>query len=286
MAKAKATKKFEKRHLKDSLKRRKDVKSKQKLFATKKHRTINDDAQMSNDKDHGDALDGTGVRFEDMTVDDFFQGGFEVPEVRHKKRKQGGLSTRVTASKKAKVEAHREDEEKEDIDESESGSEEDHHAGGGTVDRAEDDSEFESDDDEETHKKDLGQLAKKDPEFFKYLQENDSELLDFEEGDFAEIDQLSDDERPQKRRTETETEEASETISAPGSLNLAIVKKWEDSMVERKSLRTVREIILAFRAAAHINDATKKEYKYTITNSDGEADGPKFSTFSNILSLQ
>src|ERR1700760_3657872 len=168
MAKGKAAKKFEKRHLKDSPKRRKDAKSKQKLFTSKKRRTINDDAQMSNENEDEDTLGGTGIRFEDMTVDDFFQGGFEVPEVRRKKRKQGGSVARETAAKKVKVEAHQEDEEQEDVDESESGSEEDNYAGGGTVEGAENDSEVESDDDEETHKKDLGQLAKKDPEFFKY----------------------------------------------------------------------------------------------------------------------
>jgi nucleolar complex protein 2 len=269
MAKSKATKKFEKRHLKDTLKHRKDVKTKQKLFTGKKRRTDKDYGQVKDNNETADAADGVGDKFEDMTVDDFFQGGFEIPEVPRKKRKRGGVAQKDLVNKKAKVEAGDEDEEQEDLDDSEGGSEEDDYAAGGTIEGVEDNSELDSGDDEETHKKDLDQLAEKDPEFFKYLQENDAELLDFEEGDFAEIDQLSDDEKPQKKKAGKEETHAA--IDTSGNLTLTAVKKWENSMLQFKSLRATREVVLAFRAAAHMNDATKKDYKYTITNSDGKA---------------
>ncbi|KAF8750057.1 Noc2p family [Rhizoctonia solani] len=54
--------------------------------------------------------------------------------------------------------------------------------------------EDEEQDEEETHAMDLAQLQKTDPEFYKYLQENDRELLEFkpEEMEFEDDEDMED----------------------------------------------------------------------------------------------
>src|ERR1700712_3613442 len=94
MATSKATKKFEKHHLKDALKRRKDVskiKQKQQLKAKKKSKDAEDRGE---DLDGEEKTNGKGKakttdnEFENMTVDEFFQNGFEIPERTKAKRKR------------------------------------------------------------------------------------------------------------------------------------------------------------------------------------------------------
>merc|ERR1712227_1154424 len=98
-----------------------------------------------------------------MSVEDFLEGGFEVP----KEKK---------SSKKAQQEPESEDESSES-------------------------------EDEEAMKHDLKNLAEKDLEFYKYLEENDKGLLDFEA--VNPMDAMSDDEGASELEAE-ETEEAKE----------------------------------------------------------------------------
>ena len=53
-----------------------------------------------------------------------------------------------------------------------------------------------------------------------------------------------------------------------------LIKKWKASMEENMSLRAMREVVLAFRAAAHLNDESEKSYKYTISDPDGMSFAP------------
>ncbi|KAF2668427.1 nucleolar complex protein [Microthyrium microscopicum] len=255
MAKTKSTKKFEGRHLKDTLKKRKDdAKVKQRTKLREKKKTARRAENGDNEEEAPKPKPSKGKELKEMTVDEFFQGGFEVPEKPGKKRKRGGTGDAPSKKRaKAPVDETSQDDESEDDSDAPD-------AAGGTVENAADDEsdESEEDEDEDAHKKQLESLAEKDPEFYKYLKENDAELLDFEDGDLAEIDQLSDEEEAEEPKKEGKDK----------TLTLALVNKWEASMTENKSLRTARELVLAFRAAAHLNENNGKEYKYTVTNSD------------------
>jgi nucleolar complex protein 2 len=66
----------------------------------------------------------------------------------------------------------------------------------------------------------LAQLAEKDPEFYKYLQENDRELLEFKDDDGISVDE-----------EEEGLEEAFEEEKVP-TLTMAILKKWQKALLE------------------------------------------------------
>jgi nucleolar complex protein 2 len=149
--------------------------------------------------------------------------------------------------------------------------------------------------------KSLAELAKKDPEFFKYLKENDAELLDFEGGDddeddeptpkkskkaakaekkadakgkakeqvdddMMEYDAGSDDEE-EPEFGEPEEEKEVEKVS----VNMRMLRSWQRAMIEQQSLRSLRKTILAFRAAAHMNqdDEDEIETRYKIDSAQG-----------------
>ncbi|KAB8437375.1 hypothetical protein FH972_025054 [Carpinus fangiana] len=253
MAVSKSTKKFQRNNLHDVLQRRKDVKKikqRNQIQAKKKARRAEDGLNGSRTPG-SDAEDGKAEQKKkkdalgDMSVDDFFAGGFQVPEdiKAAKGKKRSGKRKRS------------EDEAAADDSDASIASVEDHAAMNGDG----------GDDELDLHKNELKALAEKDPDFYKYLQENDAELLDFaEDSNLAEIDDLilSDDEADATRSKKSKGEGSTTDVSA------AMVASWSKSMTDKHSLRAMREAVLAFRAAAHLNDEDGKTYKYTISNAD------------------
>lgn len=255
---SKATKKFQKDKLGDTIKRRKDVakiKQRKQMDAKKKERKARDNARADDVEEEAAAkrLKMNGAKDDklgEMSMDQFFQGGFQIPEMSKKKTKP-----KTGKRKRTPV----------DEDASE-GSDEDMAEAPGVADDSGSDSE--SGDDMDTHKEQLAGLAEKDPEFYKYLKENDAELLDFaEDADLAEIDALSaseDEATPRKKH------KADEAETTGNDLTIKTVQKWKSSMESKHSLRAMKEVVLAFRSAAHMNDEDSgKSYKYSITDPDG-----------------
>ena len=144
-----------------------------------------------------------------------------------------------------------------------SDSEEDEPALDDVLDGEEEDAELEDDDLEglsgeeddedspisnEQHIADLKALAEKDPEFFKYLQENDAELLDFgaegaeedsdEEMEEGEADESDDDDDEDSEDEDTEGKskkgkgkQVAPTIKATPILTKEILKSWQTAII-------------------------------------------------------
>lgn len=264
MAQKKAQKKFEREHLKDVLERRKGqkkTKQQQQLKAKKKARRAEEEGKDGKtDAQAGPAQNGrkeaAASAFKDMSVDDFFQGGFDVPELPAKK-----------GSKRKRTPAKEEEVEEEDDEEISSASDDslDHEAVPGG-----DDSASDSEEDEEDFNQQLEALAKRDPEFHKVLQKEEPDV--FEDLDDLQIsgeeDDDDDDDEPKRKKQRHEDSDDETGGSGKNELDMATVKKWRKGMAEQHSLRAAKEVVIAFRSAAQVSsaDAEDKDFKYSVSN--------------------
>ncbi|KAH8114877.1 Noc2-domain-containing protein [Phellopilus nigrolimitatus] len=166
-----------------------------------------DDVEMS---------DKETKKFKGMSVDDFMKGGFMDGD--------------------SEEDASGNDENEEDEEE---GEEDDDNGSFASVD------DLEDEDNVADHKLELTKLAEQDPEFYKYLQENDRELLDFDVGD--------DDGDEEEVDEDEDAMDDEEEVKAP-TLTKEILGRWQKAILEHRSLRALRRLLIAFRAAAHMNE--------------------------------
>lgn len=260
----KATKKFESKHLKGVLDKRKtDAKVKQRAQVKAKKQTKRTKDTEFFKGPQADGEDGAEKKksrkqhdatVSGMSVDDFFSGGFEIIDKKANGKKAGKLGKRKRGD------------DAEDDD-----SEEESDVAGGPGSAAESAAESDDEDDVGMTKGALSALAKDDPEFYKYLQENDPEALDFDENvDLAEIDDLSsgeDEAQPKKKRKKAAEDDSDDEFASRNELTKAMVARWKASMTDKKSLKAAKQAVLAFRSAAHLNeDDEDNRQKYTISS--------------------
>lgn len=255
----KSTKKFEKKHLKDTLERRKaSAKIKQRHHVNEKRKAQSASRRDAEDDEEPDTEEVKKQNaFAEMNVDDFFAGGFDIADATDgKKKKASKKDVTPKIGKRKRSAKEQEDEANEDSAASDN-----------------DDDNSSDADDFDAHKDQLEALKEKDPEFYKYLQENDAELLDFgAQGDLSEVDELSEGEaseeegpaKKKKKKSKKDEEEQEEVVD--NTLTIPMVKKWQSLMEEQHSIRAMRQTVLAFRAAASVNDSEAPEQKYTISD--------------------
>jgi nucleolar complex protein 2 len=266
----KATKKFEKNHLKGVLEKRKTVakiKQRQQIKDKKKSKRSQDDEFFK-----GPGADGEkkvvskkpGAKTNEMSVDDFFKGGFEILDTKNKENTQS--SPKLGKRKRGEADAQADG--AEDSGSEPEVSDNDEPLGSDSEPDADDISDAE---DLGMSKSAMDALAENDPDFYKFLKENDPEALDFDENaDLAEVDELSgseaEDEQPKKKQKK-DKKATKEEEGDDRELTQAMVAKWKASMDATRSLRTARQVVIAFRCAAHLNETDEENpQRYSITS--------------------
>lgn len=268
----KATKKFEQKHLKNVLEKRKagsKVKQQHLLKAKKHARKASDAEFFKGPEDAAKAAKAKSSKTKnvnEMSVDDFFAGGFEVfdnaPKA-DKTSKKLGKRKRDEPQPAQSGDGSSDDLEISDAEQPVAS------------DSEEDDTLLEGDG-LGMSKDAMDALAKDDPDFYQFLKENDPEALDFDDADLAELDELSaseEDESPKKKRKKSANSSAGavETLSPDNELTQEMVARWKKSITEAHSLKAARQVVLAFRAAAHLNeDDEENETKQAYTISSPE----------------
>ncbi|KAI3324701.1 Noc2p family protein [Xylariaceae sp. AK1471] len=265
----KATKKFEQKHLKGVLEKRKaGAKIKQKhLLEAKKQARKAGDADFFKGPDAAEKAEkaksfSKTKHVNEMSVDDFFGGGFEIVD---KPQPASKSSKKLGKRKRDEPQPDRSDDgESDDLEIS------DTEQPVGSDSEEEDDTQLD-DGDLGMTKEAMEALAKDDPDFYKFLQENDPETLDFDDADLAEVDDLSasEEDLPKKKRKKSTKADEADTLTQDNELTQEMVARWKASITENHSLKAARQVVLAFRSAAHVNEDTddqEKKQHYTISS--------------------
>ncbi|KAK4242711.1 Noc2p family-domain-containing protein [Achaetomium macrosporum] len=269
----KATKKFEKKHLKGVLERRKataKIKQRQQLKEKRKAKRAQDDEFFKGtggdtNGDRNGAKKNPGVKASEMSVDDFFKGGFEILDTKPSSKEKSRSAAKLGKRKRGEADAQEESSEG-----SASESEISDNEGPMDSDSEPDASEASEDEDLGMSKSAMEALAEKDPEFYKFLKENDPEALDFDENaDLAEVDELSgsDEEDEQPKKKQKKDKKSAREEKDDRELTQAMVARWKSSIAETHSLRAARQVVIAFRCAAHLNESDEEnQQRYSITS--------------------
>lgn len=242
MAKAaKATKKFQNKHLKHTLDQRREAKKQNQKYALRK-KSKHPKGEAEDPATIAPNAKSTKEIFNDMAVGEFLESGFEVP-----KQKKNRNSKPVEVAEES------------------------------------DESSAEEDNVESMQAKMKG-LAEKDPEFYKYLENEDKGLLDFEA--VNPLDAISDDDNDDQDDVEDE-EDAETALEANKSqhsqksktsnqgekieITRELVKKWS-LQIDNPSAKNLKNVVIAFKAAININNTDEEDYKYLVTDPNAFGD--------------
>jgi nucleolar complex protein 2 len=132
-----------------------------------------------------------------------------------------------------------------------------------------------------SHMLELSKLAEKDPEFYKYLQDHDRDLLEFNVDDDADVEGADDD---VGEPDATQLPSLTENILRTWQKSLLEVGKpatWFGTvaliyLLQTRSLRALRKLLVAFRSAVFMNEE-EKVLAWTIDSPTGRISSLSFN---------
>ena len=246
---SKRTKNFQKNHLQSSVANRRRH---QKISRTDERKKRNEESRLRREIEEAENEEDEDEEGKDEEEERGFADAKSEKNKKKKELEEMDIDEFLDAS---------DDDEEDDDDEDDESSEDDDS----------DDEDEEDNDDAKTreemkqHKKHLESLKETDPEFYEYLQQEDKELLEFDD------DEEDDSEEKQKKdeSSESDSEEGgsneaskraktkrkkSENRQSGKTLTSALVKKLCENAKGGKALGAAKHLFTAYRAACHYGD--------------------------------
>lgn len=214
---SKATKKFQSKHLKHTLDERKEQKNQKRRIQGRRGNKTEEEKREAALTREDQKLKNSAKEevFKDLSVEEFFDKGIELPKV----------------NKKLKAKK---------------------------VESSDDESSSDEEGDMATN---MAALSKEDPEFYKYLQENDKALLDMASSNPLDGIENDSDNDNEDGAAEAEAEPETEKVN----LTVKLVREWKRQLREEPTLKLLRNVATAFKVAININNVEAVEdYKYVI----------------------
>ncbi|XP_072553349.1 nucleolar complex protein 2 homolog [Salminus brasiliensis] len=128
------------------------------------------------------------------------------------------------------------------------------------------------------HKDQLSRLKDRDPEFYKFLQENDQKLLNFDDTDSSEdeeeqkyhklpsqLEDVSSDEEEIDETAETKTKKSADKTT---KVTTKMIEKWKTALKKEPTAHLIRDITQAFKAAVATSKGDgQSDCRYAVTDS-------------------
>ena len=276
--KKKSQKKFERKHLSGEIVRRKHAKVAAQRRRAKEMRlaaSMKDDEKGEESDEEGAEGEGAAPaagkkRLEDMSIDEFLNVG--VVDGGDDSGDEDGDEDGEEGESDSDDDIPAEDEDEEEWPEGEGESDEDEEDSEDDDDDEDDDSEDDATENGdadalagvkksnrllrseiEEHQKELESLKDTDPEFYKFLQTEDSGLLDFDESEGEESEEDEDEDEDEDKK------EDKGSFSDAKTLTTATVAKLCERAAGGEALGAARNLFRAYRAAAHYGDEDADE---------------------------
>ncbi|KAJ2352411.1 Nucleolar Complex 2 protein [Coemansia sp. RSA 2618] len=251
----KATKKFNRKYLKDELERRRKNKKSQQLHKKRElKKSKRGDASGDTDSDQDQA---TGIDEVDDLAD-FAASSLGRKENLSKfmeadPENEGNADDSTDSEDMAALLQEDDDDSSDEGDDgsgnegSEGSSDED-----GSMD--EDDSGSEDGGDEEAvFKKQLEAMKEKDPNFFKFMEQNDPGALKILEQNDEESDEGDSDAEMEANESGDEAGESGDEAAGGAEVTVKMLNQWEREIKKDHSIKALKKLLLAFYAASHMD---------------------------------
>jgi len=204
-------------------------------------------AQAERKRNENDFVDESNIG--DLNIDDFFSTAFD-----------------NDASKEPKNDDASVEEESSSDEGDKKASSEDGSSSGNNDDSDEDDSAG-SDDEEDLEKAsermklEMEKLQEADPDFHKFLKENESSLLEFGDGEDQAMndEEQDDDDEASREQAVVDDEEKEKQADSSISMSNKLLNSLHQGAFQAHGIKSLRKVVSAYKSACHLSDASQDD---------------------------